>query len=217
MHGSDSRARRRPLGAVALTIVFAFAATTTTAVAAEKYKDKQDAAAAGDPAATAPVAKKARIKYKGQAITSEQAASQGLSCNEVADEPIRCFDTMDEADAAMGVKAEKHPAHQSKAKPRAKASSHCDAGGPLRTYKLTNQTTDGGRGWMLSLYSRHAWFDMQPGYNNDTSSYGMNAHSGHLSDYTGGGGYWYPGDTGVCGFADYMGNWDNRVGSRYRN
>jgi len=221
--GLYSWTRGRWVSALAVAVIGVFAAIASPAVATEKYQSKSDAAAAGNPAAFAPsVKQQAKFEYKGGEVASADAAEQGLACNEVAGKPTRCYDSVEEADAAMGVTAHQHAVGAARRpdRVRARASAHCDAGGPLRTYKLYQQTTDGGRGWYLGLYSRQSWFDMSGGYNNDTSSYGMNAHSGHLSDYSGGGGYWYPGNTSVCGYSDYMeagSGWDNRVGSRYRN
>lgn len=188
--------------------------------AADEFSSKDDAARNGDPSASAPShTMPSKFKFRGKSINRDDAARKGLVCNETSDQPVDCFATQDEADSAMGLSTDNGHSAGTISRNRGRASSHCDSGGPMRVYRDSNQTTAYG-GWLLNLYSRHSWYDMLGTYNNAASSFGMNAHSGHLSEHTQGQGLWYPGSTAVCAYSNYMGEysgWNDRATSRYRN
>ncbi|MFF3217045.1 hypothetical protein ACFYYB_41315 [Streptomyces sp. NPDC002886] len=71
----------------------------------------------------------------------------------------------------------------------------------------------GGRN--LKFYDRGYWQNLADyNFNNSTSSYWTGACTAHLAENNGGGGYWYPGNTGPNHIENSMrSGWDNRVSS----
>ncbi|MFE2477005.1 hypothetical protein [Streptomyces sp. NPDC059389] len=81
---------------------------------------------------------------------------------------------------------------------------------PLDLYQYTGK---GGRD--LKFYDRGYWQNLSAyNFDNSTSSYWTGACTAHLAENPGGGGYWYPGNTGPNHIEDSMrSGWDNRVSS----
>jgi hypothetical protein len=159
------------------------------------------------------------FNYHGEHIARNSAARLDLSCNQT-ETAVTCYDSQSEALRAMGVEPDGGVAARAsgrKAGPRARAADlYCEAnnGRPLVLF----EHGDFG-GWNVNAFTRQQWFNMQGIYDNNASSYRMGGHSGHMSENPNGGGYWYPGPTGVCDEGTHMGayNWTDRTSSRYRN
>jgi hypothetical protein len=157
------------------------------------------------------------FSYQGRQISRDAAARQGLSCNELRDGVV-CFDSQTEALTAAGSTPDKPRAASSRrTRPQARTSVVCSVGDgrPLVVWQ-----TNGEGGWNLNLWIRMEWWGLGGAYDNEVGSYRMGEHSGHLAENQGGGGFYYPGPTGICNNSLNTGayaGWDNRVSSRYRN
>jgi len=179
------------------------------------------AAAAGDPAADAPsIPLPSSFAYKGGKITPEAAQKAGLVCNQDA-KGVVCFDNGKLAAAAAGgASYDARSASAAKKKVTAHAASQCSDLSQLHLFQYAQSIACyyTGNGWDLPLTGRQAWYDMGS-YENSASAYFMGDHSGHMSDYFGGGGYWVPGPTGVGDYDLSLNgtSWSNRISSRYRN
>jgi hypothetical protein len=161
-----------------------------------------------DPAASAPVVPSADLHvYKGEEISEATAVELDLACVQTP-EQWTCKDSMDEFNGA---------ARASRVKTKrngASASASCN----LPELILYEHKQYGG--WSASVYQYHYWFDFGAARNNATSSYRTGTASAHLSDFAGGGGYWYPGWTGYCAYHSNIlqphPEWNDRISSRYR-
>jgi len=199
MHGPTSR-----LGvtvAVGLTLL-----TFASTAAGEQYKDKSAAAAAGDPAATAKsVELPEAFAYEGKRIDAQEAQAKGLWCVQDAD-GVTC----------------RNPSGKTSSTSKARASQTYNCSSlqvlSLFQYAQTTACLYTGNGWRLDLQGRQNWYNMGS-YSNEASAYYMGNHSGHMSEFNDGNGYWVPYATGVN---DYMlslngTGWSDRIDSRYRN
>jgi hypothetical protein len=189
--------------AMSLGILGAFAATVA---AASDFENKAAAAAAGDPSASAPLMVTPLIfTYEGERISEAQADEEDLACLQTAESFI-CADEMPEPAAV----AEKSMS------PKATASAACPGGAVvLQTYQHLQYT-----GLETGLATVKQWVDQPPSMNNETTSFRMGERAGHLSDFTNGNGFWYPGDTSVCAYrsniVQFDPGWNDRITSRYR-
>jgi hypothetical protein len=204
--------------ALALGIAFALPGVSS----ANDINSLSAAAAAGDPAATAPsIPLPSSFAYKGGTITPEAAQRAALICNQDA-RGVTCFDSAKAAASAVGGMAyDSPPASAARKKgPTAHAASQCSEISQLHLFQYAQSTACyyTGNGWDLPLTGRGAWYDMGS-YENQASAYFMGDHSGHMSDYFGGGGYWvpYPTDVGDSDLSLNGTSWSNRISSRYRN
>lgn len=77
---------------------------------------------------------------------------------------------------------------------------------------------NGRSGWTHTFWERRRWTDVGSAHNDETSSFEMGNHSGHLSEHTVGRGYWYPGNTEYCHKeARMISRWNDRITSVWRN
>jgi hypothetical protein len=209
--------------------VLAIVAVPAVAAAFGAPTSMLEAEAVNDPAASAGVFEIPDVyTYQGSEIS--EAAAKDLVCVETA-KGNRCFDSIFDAEAGMNTDS---PAAQAAGDPEAEAAimKQLRAGDPfasssgsaakavepcvlaiLFTWKHPNYQVAGGQ---LAL-SGH-WIDLNANNNNTTTSYITGELRAHLSDYSGGGGYWYPGNTGRCALKPTLRNtgWNNRITSRYR-
>lgn len=171
---------------------------------AEEPNSMGQAVAMDDPAAAAPTFEAPAIYYyNGEQISEDKAL--GLACMQ---NPrfYDCKDSASEFDEAASSKARKGG--------KATASAACGVTA-LWLYQHKQYTgIEFGLGWF------GGWYDVPSSLNNETTAYRTGEGRAHLSDFSGGGGYWYPGPTGVC---DYHSNisqpypqWNDRISSRYR-
>ncbi|HEX4364902.1 MAG TPA: hypothetical protein VHZ75_10165 [Solirubrobacteraceae bacterium] len=213
----------------ACVILCVGALLAASVASAETFKDKTAAAAAGDRSASAPsIDLPSSFSYRGGTIQSKQAMARGLICNQDA-KGVTCFDHAADAAAAAGsprydlgaAVAAKASSVKGHSKFVAQASSqYCSSYPQLHLFQYAQDIACiySGNGWDLPLTGEGAWYNMGS-YANGASAYFMGNHSGHMSDYNDGGGYWVPYATGV---GDYYLNlngtgWSNRIDSRYRN
>jgi hypothetical protein len=185
----------------------AIAAILAPAAMADKPANKEQARAMGDPAATAPVYEHSGVYiYKGKQISADTVVKKSLHClDDIAQST--CFDGEMEAN-------DKVKARQAK-RGKAKASAECAGGYSLLfQYFYANYG-----GFTAQLERRGAWYNNGSPLDNETSSYRMGEHSGHMAEGYGGAGWWLPYDTSVCAhYANLNGTgWSDRVSSRYRN
>lgn len=213
MQCSDLVPRKRliPLtGALCLVLVGIFGVSAASA----QPPSHATATAAGDPAATAPeVVTPPVYLYNGGQITEREMAEKELICLQTVTN-FQCYDTDSELQQAT-------EAGGSNASPKTMMpDTECGGGiSQLYTYSNKNYNAEGGIGAVLE--ARHAWYDFRIEMNDQTSSFKMGEFSGHLSENSGGGGYWYPGNTGACALQPNIANvypsWNDRISSRYRN
>jgi hypothetical protein len=139
----------------------------------ERYANKQEAAAAGDPAASAPsFTLPGAFQYNGKAISQSEADQRSLACNQEAS-GVECYDSLAELERANTAKAS-----TARKTPRARSAA-CEDRGYLAVFKYA-QTTPcqfTGSGWILTLFGRHAWYDLTGQYDNETSAYFMGNHT----------------------------------------
>lgn len=164
---------------------------------------KAEAMKEGDPAATAPVgAAPAQFSFEGRYVPEAVVDARNLACLQNATEFI-CKKSVSEFPS--------EPAGE-----EGEASPDCNVVTDLWTYQ--NKQYEGNA---TGIAVRFEWKDEPTYMNNETSSYRMGDYSGHMSDYSGGGGYWYPGDTSACAYQSNIAQWDpewnDRITSRYRN
>lgn len=124
---------------------------------------------------------------------------------------VECFRTTDalaerEAEIADGIAAGGFTAQET-------ASLAASCSSPLRLFEHISY---GGR--ELKFYDRGYWQNLGAwGFNDELSSYKVGACSVHLAEHTGGGGYWYPGDTSAFHWEPAMSagstGWNDRVSS----
>ncbi len=99
---------------------------TAPAAVAEKYSSINDAAAAGDPAASAQSGggPDAKWAHHGKTITPTYASTHGLVCNETDAPVTECYDTDTQADRALAsaASAKASSAKSSRRSKRATAS-----------------------------------------------------------------------------------------------
>jgi len=166
---------------------------------------KAEAMKEGNPAATAPVGSTPSvITFEGRRINEAQVVARGLAC----------------LDTATGYLCKKNQsefaAEEQAAGEEGEATPDCAEVTFLWVYQHKQY-----EGASDSLAARGEWRDVPGWLNNETTSFRMGDYSGHLSDYSGGGGYWYPGDTGICAYQSNIANvypgWNDRITSRYRN
>lgn len=172
-------------------------------VASAEPNSMDEAVEMGDPAATAPVAPLASVwMYNGEELSEAEAMELGLSCLQTATQ-FTCKDSAEEVENLGGEGEE---------------------GGQARlacgVFNLMLYRHKQYEGTAIALAYFNEWWDISGDMNNETTSYRTGEASAHLSDFSGGGGYWYPGATGVC---DYHSNisqpypqWNDRISSRYR-
>ena len=173
-------------------------------VASAEPGSMDEAVEVGDPAASAPVAPLASVwMYNGVEVSEAEAMELGLSCLQSATQ-FTCKDTAEEVEN-LGEEAESRAARSSLA---------------CGVYNLMLYRHKQYEGTAIALAYFNSWYDVPGDMNNETTSYRTGEASAHLSDFSGGGGWWYPGATGVC---DYHSNisqpypeWNDRISSRYR-
>jgi hypothetical protein len=200
------RKSRATLGLAAATASLLLAPCVSMAAAPQSL---DEAKAAGDPAATASAVSAPNVyEYNGKPISLKDRLDRQLTC--VDGEAVsRCYDTPREAN---DVTVRNRTSSQTGART---AGPQCGGG-----YALLFQYYYAGFGSPVAGLDRELhWYDNGSDLNNETSSYRMGEHSGHMSDYYGGGGYWLPYDTGVCALKENLNGtgWSDRVSSRYRN
>lgn len=177
-----------------------------TTAGASGFESKEEAAAAGDPSATAPLMVTPLVfTYEGERITEEQADNEDLACLQTA----KFFICANEMPEPTGVAARPRS-------PKASASAACPGGAVvLQTYQHLQY-----QGLATGLAALKQWVDEPPAMNDQTTSFRMGEHAGHLSEHTNGNGFWYPGDTSVCAYrsniVQFDPGWNDRITSRYR-
>jgi hypothetical protein len=179
------------------------------AAVADEPGSMSEAEAMGDPAASAPSVDAPDVFiYQGDEISEKTASELELACVQSV-EQYNCKDSEDEFGSGSAARASK-----AKSKKGASASAAC---GVVELWLYQHKQYGG---WANGVYQYYTWFNLGPGYNNETSSYRTGTASAHMSDFADGGGYWYPGATGYC---DYHSNilqpfpeWNDRISSRYR-
>jgi hypothetical protein len=164
---------------------------------------KAEAQAEGNPAGTAPVVVTPSVfVFEGKQIPKGQVEGRKLACLQTATQ-FECKKSANEfGETPPQEEGEVHP--------------NCAVVSALWNY----QDKEYG-GLSVGLGDRFVWVNEPEWMNNRTSSYRMGDYSGHMSDYGGGGGYWFPGDTSACAYmsniAQYDPGWNDRISSRYRN
>ncbi|MER7759816.1 hypothetical protein [Streptomyces sp. NPDC097619] len=85
---------------------------------------------------------------------------------------------------------------------------------PVRLYEH-GQFWTGGGGRVLSFWDRGYWQNLGNwDFNDNMSSYKVGACTAHLAEHNGGGGYWYPGNTGPWAEEGVLrSGWNDRVSS----
>jgi hypothetical protein len=166
-----------------------------------------EAEAADDPAASAPTVDTPSVfMYDGNQISESQVQESELACLQGKTQ-FTCKDSQDEFD----VESESFAAR------RGGKATASDACGVVAIWLYQNIQYGGNS---VGNVNFGAWFDVPPIMNNETTSYRTGEASAHMSDFSGGGGYWYPGDTSFCAFHSNINQvypgWDNRISSRYR-
>lgn len=193
----------RRLAAVALCVCGTGLLAGGAAGAAEP-NSMSEAAAAGDPAASAPVVEPPAVfEYNGEQISEQTVGELELACLQTDDRFI-CKDSTSDFDGASA----------SKAREGATASSSC---GVVELWLYRHKQYGGTA---LGYYNYYTWANVIPEMNNATTSYRTGTAKAHLSDFANGGGYWYPGNTGYCAYHSNVSQpypeWNDRVSSRYR-
>jgi hypothetical protein len=161
--------------------------------------------------------------YHGKVITPSRAAAMGLVCAEglPGTRVARCFRSGSEADRKL-----KPLVGPARTTARTSFAAADEAWACWVTPYLSLHQDVEWKGWELRLYARQVWYDMGSAYDNQTSSYAMGNHSGHIASekYANGLGYLYPGNTsyGACWprMSQYPykdTTWNNKASSRYRN
>jgi len=86
----------------------------------------------------------------------------------------------------------------------------------LHLYQHTNFNPF-GVGKHLTFCDRGYWQNLTSyDFNDKLSSYKTGVRGAYFAEHTGGGGYWYPGDTGVCvSSSSMMGGWNDKISSIY--
>ena len=169
-------------------------AWATASPAAAKLTSHKEALAAGDPAATAPSFDDDAhgTVFRGEPVGKDAILAHDLACLAVRTGPSRCYESAKELEAA-----ERPYIAAASRRLRPKAHAACAIYDILHIWVCGNGMNDRG------------------------SAFVMGDHSGHLAEHYDGLGYWYPGDTGVCGHEDNLNTngsgWNNRISSRYRN
>lgn len=192
--------------ALSMVVALVLGALAVATAAASGFESKEEAAAAGDPSATAPLMVTPLVfTYEGKRISEEQADAEDLACLQTAKSFI-CADEMPEPTAVA----------ERPGPPRATASAACPGGAiVLQTFQHLQY-----QGLATGLAAVKQWADQPAGMNDETTSFRMGERAGHLSEHTNGYGFWYPGDTSVCAYrsniAQYDPGWNDRITSRYR-
>jgi hypothetical protein len=147
--------------------------------------------------------------FEGRRLGVSDVKARGLACIDGSGDS-QCYASARAAEDGAAAKASRVGR-----RPRAKASVTC-AGGYALLWQFYYASFGGAA---ASLERRQAWYDNGSNLNNETSSYHMGEHSGHMSDPPGGGSPWLPYDTGVCAQNPNLNGtgWSDRVSSRYRN
>jgi hypothetical protein len=195
-----------------------------SALAAEPHS-KQEAAAMGDPAATAPSSTTTKFKYKGRILAGSDVASSDLYC--LTADPIlgtegECFDTAEEfrtAGNAAGRASRKHEGAATAARASSRPKAHMSACGQFYLILALRDRAD-YNGPAFGTSGFHYWDNYSSPFNNIASSYTTGDGSAHLAEGDRGVGYWYPGNTSYCSgnsIPAHYPQWDNRISSGYRN
>ena len=174
---------------------------------AAEPESMSEARAMGDKAASAPTnAAPDVIIYKGEQINEATWTELGLACMQTRTKLV-CKDTPSEFSGGSSATA-------SRSKGGASASAGC-ATNALWLYRHKQYEGDS-----VGLNYFGQWWDISSNMNNQASSYRTGEGYAHLSDFAGGTGYWYPGDTGYCAYhsniAQVFPDWNDRISSRYR-
>jgi hypothetical protein len=166
---------------------------------------------------------KSSFAYKGARIDRDDAARRALSCVEgmpPAGDTV-CFDTEAQAEGALG-SGQATASRKRHLRARAADTQFCLYDSPY----LTVYENYSYGGWTLKLLTRQIWYDLTGAYDDQSSSYNMGNHSGHIASehYADGLGAFYPGDTGLgecednmSAYAYYSATWNNKASARYRN
>jgi hypothetical protein len=166
-----------------------------------------EARAMDDPAASASVHSAPElIFYKGEQISEATWHELGLACMETRTKFV-CRDSVSEFDSSP-----------IEAASRKKGGASASAGCPTNALWLYRDKQYEGDSVGLNYFG--SWWDIGSNMNNQASSYRTGEGSAHLSDFAGGAGYWYPGNTGYCAYqsniAQVYPDWNDRISSRYR-
>lgn len=190
---------------------------------AERFKDKEAAAAAGDPAGTGaarPAPAKATLGGKLLSLEDIKARTGTLRCITEAPESggtTRCYDSADEMlAAAKAPNAKTRTVGAASARNGLQARAAACGFYEIQIHWVWGSFNNDSYGFEGRTY----WQNLPSYMNNNTSSYTMGDRPGHMSEYADGNGYWYPGDTSVCAqksitYGPYP-HWDNRISSGWR-
>lgn len=174
------------------------------ALASAQPSSMSEAEAVGDPAASAPVLPTPEVfSYHGEQISEATVEELELACLQTEGEFL-CKDDSSE----FGGESTMSPASAEN------AQAAC---GVVELWLYKNKQY-GGSSW--GYYNYYTWANVNTAMNNATSSYRTGTASAHLADFGGGGGYWYPGNTGYCAYhsniAQVYPEWNDRISSAYR-
>jgi hypothetical protein len=197
----------RRISAIALGVFALLLMADGSAMGSEEPKSMSEARAMGDPAASAPTHASPDVRiYKGEEISEDTWTELGLACMETRTKYV-CKDSVSEFAGAPAATA-------SRKKNGASASAVC-ATNALWLYRHKQYEGDA-----VGLNYFVEWWDIGANMNNQTSSYRTGNGYAHLSDFSNGGGFWYPGDTSFCAYhsniAQVFPEWNDRISSRYR-
>lgn len=144
-----------------------------------------------------------RARFEGRTIDLSESWEEAAACAEV-DGYVECF----RSEEAMDDYLESTTAMSDAA--QANAMAACSSS--LRLYDGTSFT-----GTVLSLSTQNLWLNLSGyGFDNRTSSYRVGACGVYMAENSGGGGAWYPGNTGAgASAATMVTGWNNRVSSVY--
>jgi hypothetical protein len=179
-----------------------------------KPTSHEEAAAAGNPAATAPSFRDDAhgATFRDEPVTESAIRAQDLACLAVRQGPSRCYETALDLEAGE----RRRTAVTARKARRTARASRCGIYEILHIWVSADYTGSGA-----SLADRRRWANIGNGMNNRGSSFVMGDHSGHLAEEYDGVGYWYPRNTGVCAYENNLNTngsgWNNRISSRYRN
>lgn len=171
------------------------------AVAAAALIAGTSATAAGAPqVAPGPNTPASLASFEGKKIDLSKDWGAAKSCVVWrAQGVVSCFRSSQERDAAARVL-------EARATGRVAAAS-CST--PLDLYQDSDR-----KGRDLKFYDRGYWQNLSSySFDNLTSSYWTGACSAHLAENSGGGGYWYPGNTGPNHIENVSIAWNDRISS----
>jgi hypothetical protein len=188
----------------------------------ERYLNREEAAAAGDPAGTGAVRQApTKAVFEGSTLSFDQikARTGSLHCVTGAPEAggqTRCYKNDDEMISSQASAGPMKAAAASAGSKRTRARAASCGNYEIQIHWEWGSFNAGSYGFEGRTY----WQNLPAYMDDNTSSYTMGDRPGHMAENQGGGGWWYPGDTSVCAlksitYGPYP-SWDNRISSGWR-